>query len=65
MLHGRWLTRALQAPAGRLPRIPTRRMSEGGFGPMMRTVEGRDYAEFWWETALLRLDVLDTDEPAD
>jgi hypothetical protein len=56
LLHGTWLTRALHKPAGRLPRIPLRRVSEGGFTALMRTVEGRAWAELWWSSAWTRLE---------
>jgi hypothetical protein len=52
-LHSRWLTRAIRHGGGKgLPRIPTRLVSEGGYDPVMATVEGREWAEEWWSTTL-------------
>ena len=52
-LHSAWLTRAIRSGGGRgLPRIPVRRVSEGGFVPLMSTFEGREWAEGWWDEAL-------------
>ncbi len=53
LLHSRWLTRALQHGGGlHVPRIPTRKLSEGGFGPIMATREGQEWAEDWWQQTL-------------
>lgn len=49
--HSRWLSRAIRAGA-RVPRIPTRRVDEGGFDADMATAEGRAWAREWWEHAL-------------
>lgn len=49
--HSRWLTRAMQAGV-KVPRIPTRRVEEGGFDPVMATTEGREWAAAWWRDAL-------------
>lgn len=52
-LHSRWLTRALRQGGGKgVPRIPTRRVSEGGYGPLVATVEGREWADQWWSDTL-------------
>lgn len=56
LLHGRWLTRALRKPAACVPRIPLRRVSEGGFSALMRTAEGRAWAELWWCSTWTRLE---------
>ncbi len=56
LVHGVWLTRALGIGGGLIPRIPVRRVSEGGFAALMRTREGRGWAEGWWASALTRLD---------
>ncbi|MBX3385344.1 MAG: hypothetical protein KF768_02100 [Phycisphaeraceae bacterium] len=50
-LHSRWLTRAMRVGFV-APRIPTRRVDEGGFDPVMRTAEGRAWAAEWWDRAL-------------
>ncbi len=51
--HSAWLTRAIRRGGGRkLPRIPVRLVSEGGFDPLMSTFEGREWAEAWWDEAL-------------
>jgi hypothetical protein len=55
--HSRWLTRALGGRRTRpLPRIPVRKVSEGGFGKLMSTPVGRFRAERWWERTLQNLD---------
>lgn len=48
----RWLNGAMRLPDGRLPRIPMRRVSEGGFDRLMSTDRGRRSAEQWWMRAL-------------
>lgn len=53
--HSAWLTRAL-AGGSRLPAIPTRRVSEGGFSVLMSTAAGRAWSRAWWERALGSLD---------
>ena len=47
----RWLNHALTLPDGCFPRIPLRRVSEGGF-ESLRTRRGRRIAERWWGKAL-------------
>lgn len=52
-MHSRWLTRALHHGGGKgVPRIPVRRVSDGGYAPVMATVEGREWAAQWWAEAL-------------
>jgi hypothetical protein len=51
LLHSVWLTKALQQGA-RPPRIPTRKVEDGGWGSMMETPEGRAWAEEFWQGAL-------------
>jgi hypothetical protein len=54
-VHSLWLTRAFES--GRVyPRIPTRRVEDGGFDRMMATEHGRARAERWWELALARME---------
>jgi hypothetical protein len=58
--HAAWLTNALRlngrARPGFLlpdvPRIPVRKVNEGGFAAMMSTGSGRYRAERWWESTL-------------
>jgi hypothetical protein len=49
-LHARWLTRALQH-GRRPPRIPVRKVSEGGWAALMATPEGKAWAEEFWQGA--------------
>lgn len=49
--HERWLTRAL-GTRRELPRIPVRRVDEGGFEAMMADPAGRLMARAWWDAAL-------------
>lgn len=53
--HARWLTKALKRK-NQLPRIPVRKVSEGGFVRLMATPSGRYRAERWWEKTLQHLD---------
>lgn len=54
-VHEEWLTRALRSRRD-YPRIPTRRVDEGGFDAMMSRAEGQEHARLWWDRALDRLD---------
>ena len=54
-VHEAWLNEALKNP-DRWPRIPTRRVSDGGFGPMMSKPEGRAWARQWWGDVLVESD---------
>lgn len=56
--HSDWLTRALQSGA-RWPRIPTRRVSQGGFAEFMSRQDGPRRAERWWDAAIGRARGLD------
>ena len=58
LVHERWLSWALgsDGPRRTLPVIPLRAVRDGGFGGLMRTAEGRAWAEAWWESALARVD---------
>lgn len=53
--HAVWLTQAVRRP-GRYPRIPVRKVSEGGFARLMARREGRAVADAWWLEALERVD---------
>ncbi len=53
-LHSAWLTNAFKV-GSRPPRIPTRKVEDGGgggWGSMMETPEGRAWAEEFWQGAL-------------
>jgi hypothetical protein len=54
LLHSRWLTEAMARPYD-VPRIPTRKVSEGGFSRMLGRPGGRERAERWWDLALERV----------
>ena len=56
-MHSHWLSKALKRGA-RLPRIPTRLVSRGGFEREMSTRQGRDWAADWWEQTLSRDDLV-------
>lgn len=54
--HSAWLTRMLgRSGDRRVPRIPVRRVSEGGFAKMMSTPAGRHRAERWWDRTLEKI----------
>jgi len=53
--HARWLTQAVRRP-GRYPRIPVRKVADGGFARLMASREGRAVADSWWFEALERVD---------
>ena len=55
-LHSAWLTRALAGETGECPRIPTRRVEQGGFSGILRTAFGRRWAVEWWRRAWDRID---------
>jgi hypothetical protein len=52
--HSIWLSAAL-ATARPVPRIPTLRVSDGGFARLMTLPAGRYRAERWWEGTLQAL----------
>lgn len=51
-VHSAWLTRALAEDAHEAPRIPARRVEQGGFGALLRTARGRSWAWEWWGRVL-------------
>lgn len=53
--HERFLTIALLARR-EYPKIPTRRVDQGGFDRLMAREHGPRLAQRWWETALDRID---------
>jgi len=53
--HAQWLTRALRSGRPQ-PRIPVRKVADGGFVRLSRTREGRRIAEQWWFSAFESMD---------
>jgi hypothetical protein len=58
--HAHWLGWALRENPP-LPRIPVRKVSEGGFARLMSTPAGRYRAERWRERTLARVDTTPED----
>ncbi len=54
-LHSAWLTQALES-GHEYPRIPIRRVDEGGFSVLRSTSYGRQVSEAWWTIALEHMD---------
>lgn len=54
-IHERWLTEALRSPT-QYPRIPIRRVDEGGFDHVRAHPQARARADQWWDLALDRVD---------
>lgn len=52
--HSQWLTHIL-ASGLNLPRIPVRRVDDGGFAHQMQRKLGPQHAEKWWSLALERV----------
>ncbi len=55
LAHERWLSRALHARIP-YPRIPIRRVDEGGFDDVRERPEARARADLWWDLAFDRVD---------
>ena len=53
--HERWLSRALHSPTSP-PRIPIRRVDEGGFDSLLSRPRGQEVAARWWRMAFARVD---------
>lgn len=53
--HALWLTAAMRGTMP-TPRIPVRRVDDGGFGPMLRRSTGRRRADAWWDAAFERVE---------
>ena len=54
--HSPWLSRMLGGRRRkRIPRIPVRKVSEGGFSKLISTPSGRYRAERWWEKTLEKI----------
>ncbi len=51
--HSAWLTVALGigGDADRYPRIPVRRVADGGFAAVVARPEGRRWTQRWWGRA--------------
>lgn len=49
-LHSQWLTQAVESSRP-YPRIPLRRVSEGGFSNLSQTPDGRVLCDGWWYLA--------------
>ena len=60
LIHERWLTRALRSPIA-YPRIPVRRVDEGGFDSFRARADARARADRWWDLALERVDSVPND----
>lgn len=54
--HERWLTLALSRRGPAPPRIPVRKVDEGGFAAMLAAPGGRERAEQWWMDAFAALE---------
>lgn len=54
-IHSEWLAQALSSRKA-YPRIPTRRVEEGGFDALRARPKGMVRAEQWWMVALERVD---------
>jgi hypothetical protein len=50
--HERWLNMAIVAA---MPRIPVRRVDEGGFDDLLARARGRAAADRWWRRAFARV----------
>jgi hypothetical protein len=54
-IHSQWLTNALELEKP-YPRIPRRRVDEGGFSRLLSRANARQLIERWWSLALRRVD---------
>jgi hypothetical protein len=55
LIHEQWLNRALRSRIP-YPRIPVRKVDEGGFDRVHRNADARAHADRWWALALDRVD---------
>ncbi|MCR9077073.1 MAG: hypothetical protein NXI07_13625, partial [bacterium] len=55
--HSRFLTLALLS-GRRYPRIPSKRVDQGGYAGLMKLDEGEKRAAMWWAAAFMRVDDL-------
>lgn len=53
--HSRFLTLALRS-GRKYPRIPTKRVDQGGYSGLLKLSEGEKRAAMWWSTAMNRVD---------
>ncbi len=53
-VHERWLDRAIRSGMD-LPRIPLRRVDQGGFDDLLARPRGREVAWRWWRRVFSRL----------
>lgn len=53
--HSRFLTLALLS-GRKYPRIPTKRVDQGGYSGLLRLSEGEKRAAMWWAAAMTRVD---------
>ncbi len=53
--HARFLTLALRS-GRKYPRIPIKRVDQGGYSGLMRLSEGEKRASMWWSAAMNRVD---------
>lgn len=53
--HSHWLTGALASDRV-YPKIPLRRVADGGFSGLISSPAGRRWADLWWNAALDRVD---------
>ena len=54
--HAQWLTRATMGGGVRAPRIPVRKVSEGGYEFVRNSPDGREWADAWWKGAFRSTD---------
>lgn len=54
-MHEEWLSRALRRPDG-APRIPVRRVDQGGFSALLAAPGGRERADQWWIEVFAAID---------
>ncbi len=57
-VHSSFLTRALRYGL-RHPRIPAKRVDEGGYSGLLKMPEREKRAILWWSAAMNRMDKLD------
>ena len=55
-VHAEWLTRAIMSGGINAPRIPTRKVVEGGFEHVRQSKDGRAWADSWWSGAFRSTD---------
>jgi len=57
-VHSSFLTRALKFGL-RSPRIPAKRVDEGGYSGLLKIPEQEKRATLWWAAAMSRMDQID------